>query len=192
MKTFSILCALVLGVMLLAPIGLAARVQADCQIGDQKMFRDENVDVNLDHGSIIFKHKDGDETVEITKGYALIVNGNELRLHRDQRNLVKDYYESFQAVIEDAKTLALAGVKLGAKGAAMGIVAACRALCGVDSENDRDHHDSSIDRETEKLNAEGAKIEKRAERLKRKAETLEKLHDRLRRNVTELDELGWF
>lgn len=192
MKAFGIFCAIILGVIVLAPLSLSAHVRVSCSLGDEGMFRDKNVDLELDHGSIIFKHEDGDETVEITKDYALIVNGNELHLHRDQRGLVRDYYESFQSVIEDAKEIGIAGVKLGAKGLAVGLAAACRALCGVASDADRDGHDCKLDRETAKFNASGAKIEKRAERLKHKAEALEKLHERLRRNVTELDELGWF
>jgi hypothetical protein len=191
MRAFGIFCAIILGVMSLAPQDLSARVQVGCTVGDDGMFRDKDVDLDFDHGSIIFKHDDGNSTVEITKDYALIVNGTELHLRSDQRGLVKDYYESFHAVLDDASAVALAGIKLGAKGLAVGLVAACRALCGG-ADVDVDHHDHKLDRETSKMNAEGAKIEKRAERLKRKAETLVKLHEKLRRNVTELDQLGWF
>ncbi len=74
----------------------------------------------------------------------------------------------------------------------MGIVAACRALCGSDEDTDHTDSECDVDRATAKLDAEAAKIERRAERLKHKAENLEKLHARLREHVSELEALGWF
>ncbi len=191
MKTFLIISVLFCSAMMLMPLGLSARSHAhhaQCNIGDTNMFRAEDVDLDLDNGSIIFKHDD-DGTVEITKAHALFVNGRELHLRRDQRVLVRDYYDAFEAVVEDAKTIAVAGVKLGAKGVAMGLVAACRALGG---DVDEDEHHVSVDHDSEELKAEEAKLEERAERLKRKAEHLEKLHGELRAHVSELEQLGWF
>jgi hypothetical protein len=191
-RLFVIFCAIVLGATVLAPLGLSAHSHVCCTVGDEHMFRGKDIDVNLDHGSIIFKHGDDDGTVEITEGYALIVNGNELHLRQDQRMLVRDYYNSFEAVLDDAKTIGISAAKLGVKGAATAIVEACRALCGESVEADEHSCDRNTDRETARLDEEKAKIERRAERLKRKAENLEKLHVRLREHVSELDRLGWF
>ncbi len=90
MKTLGIFCAVILGAIALAPLDLTARSYEFCITGDEGLCRGEGIDLDLDNGSIIFKHGEHDGTVEITKDFALIVNGDELRLHRDQQLLVRD------------------------------------------------------------------------------------------------------
>ena len=67
-------------------------VQHDCD--NDNLFRDGEVDVDIDDGSIVFTHEDDDETVEITEKGDLIVNGEPgaARTQRAQarRELLRD------------------------------------------------------------------------------------------------------
>ena len=191
MKYLSVICTGLLAATLLAPAGLAAHVRFHCDSGDG-LFRDDDVSVEIEKGSIIFSHDDGDETVEITEDAELIVNGSRVRLDRGERDLVEQYYATFNDIMNEAKSIGIQGAKVGAKGAAIGIKAALGAFMLLASDCDRDDLEESLEEDGEKLERAAKKLEKRANRLEKRVESLERLHGKLRREVDELDELGWF
>jgi|GEM_PF-2823455 len=191
MKYLSVICAGLLAATLLAPASHAAHVRFHCDAGDG-LFRDDDVSVEIEKGSIIFSHDDGDETVEITEDAELIVNGSRVRLSGGERELVEQYYATFNDIMDEAKSIGIQGAKLGGKGAAIGIKAALGAFMLLASDCDREDFEESLEEDGEKLERAAKKLEKRANRLEKRVESLERLHGKLRHEVDELDELGWF
>ncbi len=195
MKPFVILCALGLAsATAFMPVeALAHRtihVHSDCDDTDN-LFRDDDVDVDIEDGSITFKH-DEDETVEITENGDLSVNGESIRLSVSQRELVQKYYDTFDAIIEEAKLIAAEGAKIGVKGAGLGLHAAVGALLALGDEKDLEDLEEELDRKGDKIERMAAHLEKRANRLEAKADRLEELHQELREKIDALDATGWF
>jgi len=194
MKTFVIVCVLAFAAVAFMPPSVSAHkgvtVRHDC--GDSDLFRDDNVDVDIDDSSIVFTHEKDDETVEITEDGGLKVNGRPVHLARDQRKLVEEYYETFDGVIEEAKQIGLEGARIGVKGAKLGLSAVVGALLLITDDKDAQDLEIELDRKGEKIERMAERLEKRAKKLEAKAERLENLHDDLRSEIDELDDLGWF
>jgi hypothetical protein len=159
----------------------------------ESLFRDDNVNVDFDDGSIVFTHEnDDDETVEITEKYDLIVNGKAVRLTGGQQRLVEEYYESFSGIVEEAKQIGVEGAKIGVKGAKLGISAVLGVLMLAADDRDSEDLKIELDRKGERIERMAQHLEKRAKKLEAEAEDLEDLHDTLRDKIDELDSLGWF
>ena len=194
MKPFAILCVLMIAAAAFMPTGASAHkgitIQHDCQ--NDNLFRGDNVDVDIDDGSIIFTHEKDDETVEITEDGGLIVNGNPVSLARDQRELVEEYYETFDGVMDEAKQIGLEGAKIGVKGAKLGLSAVVGALMLIADDRDAEDLEIELERKGDKIERMADRLEKRAKKLETRAERLEGMHDDLRSEIHELDDLGWF
>ena len=194
MKPFVILCVLMIAATAFMPTGASAHkgitIRHDCQ--NNNLFRGDNVDVDIDDGSIVFTHEKDDETVEITEDGGLVVNGSPVRLARDQRELVEEYYETFDGVMDEAKQIGLEGARIGVKGAKLGISAVVGALLLISDDRDSEDLEIELERKGDKIERMAERLEKRAKKLEARAERLEKQHDKLRNEIDELDDLGWF
>jgi hypothetical protein len=194
MKPFAILCVLTLAVATFMPSSASAHgsvhIKQDCD--NNNLFRDDDVDLDIDDGSIVFTHEDDDETVEITEDGGLVVNGNPVRLARDQRKLVEDYYETFDGILDEAKHIGLEGAKIGVKGAAFGLSAVVGALLSISNGRDSDNVEAELDRKGERIERMAERLERRAERLEARAERLRGMQENLRSEINELGGLGWF
>lgn len=188
--------AILFGAMLLGVSFVAGPVSADrtvCVHSDKDdLFRDDNVSVEIEDGTLIFTHDNDDETVEITEEYELIVNGRSVHLDAEQRRLVREYYDSFESLIEEAKEIGLQGAKIGVQGAKLGLVAVVGVLKLLSPDYDESDLEADLEIKGEKIERVAAKLEKRANRLEHRAKKLERQHERLREEIEELDELGWF
>jgi hypothetical protein len=196
MKPFVILCVLGLAAATaFVPVEAAAHrtIHVNCDSDDtDNLFRGDDVDVDIEDGSITFTHEDDDETVEITGKGDLYVNGEAVSLSPDQRDLVVEYYETFDGIIEEAKLIACEGAKIGVKGAGLGIHAALGALLALGDEEDLEDLEEKLERKGEKIERMAKRLERRADRLEAKAESLEGLHKQLRNDIDALDDTGWF
>jgi len=194
MKPVAILCVLTLAAVTFAPLDASAHksihFHQDCE--DSNLFRGDNVDVDIEDGSIVFTHEDSDETVRMTEDGVLVVNGSPVRLARDERKLVEDYYETFDGIMEEAKQIGLEGAKIGVKGAKLGVSAVVGALLLIADDRDSDDLEAELDRKGERIEHMAERLERRAEKLETKANRLEDMHNNLRSEIDELDDLGWF
>ena len=194
MKAFVVLCVLALAAVTFIPLDASAHkgihIRHDCD--SDNLFRGDDVDVDFKDGSIVFTNEDNDETVEITEEGELIVNGTSVRLARDKRKLVEDYYQTFDGIMEEAKQIGLEGARIGVKGAKLGLSAVIGALLLIADDRDAEDLEIELDRKGEKIERMAERLEKRAKKLEARAERLEKLHDKLRREIDDLDDLGWF
>ena len=193
MKPSTILCVLLFAVALAAPAGVSAHRTMHVHDGGSNssdIFREDNVDVDIEDGSIVFTHDD--ETVEMTEAGGLLVNDEPVRLSASQTRLVEKYYATFQTIIEEATQIGIEGAKIGVHGAKLGLSAAIGALLAIADERDCEDLEVEIDRKSEKIERMAERLEKRAKKLEAKADRLEAMHKELRKEIDELDDLGWF
>ena len=194
MRIFVAVCAAAMAVSCFMPAALSAYDHTHCD-GDSDLFRDDDVSVDFDNGSLILVHDDSGDRVEITESHERIVKGEAVSLDRGERELVGDYYETFHEIVEEAASIGIQGAKIGVKGAALGLKAALGALLLISpdyDEDDLEEDEEAIGEDEEEIDRIAKKLEKRAKRLEKTADTLERLHKKLRRDVSELDDLGWF
>jgi len=199
MRTFAMLCTIGLFVAAFAAMPASAHKHSctthkhSCTLrGDNdNLFRDDNVEVNFEDGSVIFTHED-DETVEICSEGGLLVKGEPVHLARDQKKLTKKYYETFEDIVERGKKIGLEGAKIGAQGAKLGIAAALGVLKLLADDYDSDDLEMELEQKGEKMEHVAERFKHKTERLERTAEKLQDLHEKLRGEIDELDELGWF
>jgi hypothetical protein len=192
MKAYIILCAIACAAAAFAPMTVSAHRIVCSESVEHELFRDGDVQVEYDDGSLIYTHKDDDETVEITSECKLIVNGHCVRLDHRQRQLVRDYYRCFGSIVEEAKEIGIEGAKIGAKGAMLGLAAVIGTLKLLAPDYDSDDLEEELDHKSEKIERVTARLEKKAEKLERRAKTFEHQHKQLRHEIEELNDLGWF
>jgi hypothetical protein len=194
MKPFVIYCVLAFAGAMCMPSGASAHktvhVKQDCQ--NDNLFRDDNINLDIEDKAIVFTHSDDDETVKITEDGGLVVNGNPVPLALDQRKLVADYYEALDGVLDEAKHIGLEGAKIGVRGAAFGLSAVVGALLSISNGRDSDNVEAELDRKGERIERMAERLERRAERLEVRAERLRGMHENLRSRIGELGDLGWF
>jgi len=195
MKPFVILCVLAFAATAFLPATASAEkeihIRHDCD--GSNLFRGgEDVDLEIECGSLIFTYEKNDETVKMTEDGDLFVNGDPVSLSRGERARVEEYYTAFSGIIEDAKQIGIDGAKIGVKGASLGLSALVGAMLLLADDYDSEDLEEELDRKGEKIERMAKRLEKRADRLEARAERLEGLHKSLRRSIDELDDLGWF
>ena len=125
-------------------------------------FKGKKVIIKYDHGT--------PRRVEINERHELRVDGSLVKLNHDQQQLVGEFYDKTQQLIEDAKAIGLEGAAIGAQG--VGVAAA--ALTGVVNMLFTSYTSDDLERDVER---KAAKIEAKADRLEAKADKLEMLAD---------------
>ena len=179
MKPFALLCVLVHAAAAAIPSGASAdkniTIRHDCD--SDNLFRGDNVDVDLNDGSIVFTHEDDDETVEVTKDGGLVVNGTAVRLAGAQRELVEEYYATFDGVMDEATRdqPGPRGSEDRREGREARDLAVVGALLLIADDRDAEDLEAELDRKGEKIERMAERLEKRAKKLEARAESLEEV-----------------
>ena len=188
-RTAFILAILVMSAFIAQGAGAAIKMEGDC---GRSIFRGEDISIEFDDGTIILECGDEDDVVEITADYELFINGDRVKLDNDQREIVGNYYESLDEIIETAKELSIEGARIGAKGAELGLKAVAGAFKLILEDYDSDDLERDMERQARRIEAQAEKLERKGEKLEDMAELFEKTHKKMRREIDELDDLGWF
>ena len=152
----------------------------------------EDVDIDIDDGTIVMIYKDNDDVkVEITEDYELYIDNEKVKINKDQRKLVKEYYFSMMLLIDEAKTIGLQGAEIGVEGAKMGLKAVANVFKLLSSDYDTDDLEREMEEEADKLEEEAEKLEKFADKIEERADELERLHDKMIDEIPELEVLDY-
>ncbi len=196
----AVLIALMLGLLLL-PVSTIAHDRehwnedADHHGISIKSFNRWDIDdarFKIDDKQIIItdRLKIGDE-IRITPEYELFVNGRQIRLSPAQRSLLKDYYDTTFLIRAEAKYVAYEGLKIGLKGADLGLKAVGGLMKMLLTGYDEAKFEADMERAGEKLEAEAEVLEERAERIEEMAEHWEEVGEELILGIPELNRLEW-
>jgi hypothetical protein len=161
-----------------------------CRHDDDRTFKHLNID--LDEGTLTIEHDDEYWTVEITEDYKLYVNGERVKTDREQKKLLRRYYDDYEDIEDMAEEIGREAAKIGVAGAKLGVNAvACVAKLLLD---DYDCEDMEIEIELDEKAIEkmADKLEKKADKIEDMADDLEKTHKKLRKSIPELGDLKDF
>lgn len=181
---------------LLATALVAAPALAGDRDGEGHRYRhdsDDGRDFDLDGEWLRITHDDhrGDE-VAISADGALEIDGESVRVGRDERGLLRDYHAQYVALMESAAGIGEEAAAVGVAGAAVGVRALSKVLKLLEEDFDEADLEREMELEEAKLEARAGKLEAWGEEIESLADEFEDTGRALRRRIPELRELGWF
>jgi hypothetical protein len=192
MKTFSIV--LLTTLLALPSVGLShsrsyhsSTSHSHSVSGSTSLFDTNSRSIDFKGKRVIIKYKTGSpRRVEVNDSHELRVDGDLVKLDRDQQELVAEFYDEIQLLITDAKAIGLEGAAIGVQG--VGVAAA--ALTGVVNMLFTNYTSEDLERDVErkaaKIEAKANRLEAKAEKLEAQAEQVEDLYDEMEDTIPEL------
>lgn len=155
--------------------------------GSTGLFDTNSRSIDFKGKRVIVKYKSGSpRRVEINDRHELRVDGDLVKLDRNQQELVAEFYDGIQLLIADAKAIGLEGAAIGLQGA--GVAAA--ALTGVVNMLFTNYTSEDLERDVErkaaKIEAKANRLEAKAEKIEAHAEQIEDLYEEMEDTIPEL------
>ena len=153
-----------------------------CCIGDY--------DLDVEDGTV-YLYLDGHrhDEIRITDDSRLFVNGREIDLDDEQKEMVKEIHDRAIDIENQAYAIAREGAKIGAAGAKIGIQAVAGIFKLIRSDYDSDDLEREMEYKTEELEAQAEKLEELADQLEDDADELERQIDKMEREFSEIRDL---
>lgn len=150
-----------------------------CCIGDYYL--------DIDGGDVyLYPDRHHHDEIRITDDFRLFVNGHEIDLDNEDRELVEKIHNLALDIEKQAYLIGKEGAKLGAAGAKIGIQAVAGVFKLLRFDYDSDDLEQEMEIKAEMLEAQAEILEEEAEELEDMADELEMLADRLERDIPEL------
>ena len=182
---------LLLGIFLLSLGHTADLKKKKSSIFKSDVYSLQNIDIDIDDGTMVMIYEDYDDLkVEITENYELYIDNNKIKTNSRQKKLIKEYYESFLQIIDDAKKIGLEGAKIGMDGAKIGLKAVAGVFKLLGSDYDSEDLEEELEEEAKKLEKQAEKLELKGELLEELADKFEKLHEEMIEEIPELKRLS--
>ena len=134
---------------------------------------------------------DRTQEVRVTADIELFVNGENVRLTTAQRARLKEWYDLTYQIRDQAKLIMKEGLKVGIKGAGLGLKAIGGLVKMLVTDYDEEEFEAYMEAEGEKIEAYAEVLEEKAEVVEDMAERWEDIGDNLVRDVPELNRLDW-
>lgn len=199
MRTFSVvLIALLVVALVAAPISQAGerhythKCSRDISFKSFNTFEADDARFHLGKDEIVISHLEAPyEEIVITDEYRMYIDDEEVSLTAEQREIVREFYGVSFQIRSEAKGLAKEGVKLGIKGAKLGIHAVGAALKMLFADWDEEEFERKMEHEAEKLEAEGELLESRGEKIELLADRWQELGLQMKEDIAPLREMDW-
>ena len=153
-----------------------------------------HLEIDLEDGTLVITYEDRRDysTVEITEEYELYIDGQHIKTDKDQKKLLREYYELFVGFEDAIIDIGKEGARIGISGAALGLKAVGGVFRLLSPHYDSDDLERDLEREAEKIEKKAEKLERQAEKIEDMVDELDDIAWELTREITELDDLGWF
>jgi hypothetical protein len=153
----------------------------------------ENFNIDVEGKTVVINHYgDNGSMVEITEDGELYIDRKKVKTDRQSRALLQDYNHMMRELIASAEKLGYDAVRIGGKGADLGLEAVSGILEVMCTDLEMDELEASLEKKAQKIEQAAEKLEARAEELEDQAEELEAVHDKLKNRIDELTQLEWF
>ncbi len=153
---------------------------------------DERVRLSFRGDRLVIENKNGSGTVMIDEEGELRIDERQIPLDKEQQQTAIEYRDLARSAFSEAEQLADKGVKVGLKGAVLGM----KAVVGVFRLLLPGDNSEAFERDMEKngkaVEEKAALLEEDAAALEKMIEVMKELHEELRRSVPELQALEWF
>lgn len=149
----------------------------------------ERVDLDWDHGDVMISaNNHHSEIITITRDNQLLIDDKPVQVDESTVGLLIDYRLHMRHIRRQARSIGVAGIRIGAAATGIAVTAVLSALESVFSDSDEENFHEP-DGKIEDLTDE---IEEKTDDLEETADKLKTIHRRLRYTVPELEDLGWF
>jgi len=153
----------------------------------------ENFNIDVEGKNVVINHYGTDiSMVEISEDGELFIDQEKVKTDRQSRALLQDYNHMMRELIASAEKLGYDAVKVGGKGADLGLEAVSGILEVMCTDLEMEELEENLEKKAQKIEQAAEKLEARAEELEDQAEELEAIHDKLKDQIDELDQLEWF
>ena len=162
---------------------------------DHFLDRHDDLSFDLDDGTLIITYERDRRdysVVEFTEDYQLFIDGDEVELNDDQRELVGTFYDQSMDIVDYAKEIGWEGAKIGVEGAKLGVQAIGCLFKLLSPHYDSDDMEDEMERAAEEIEERAEVLEEKAELIEEMVEDLEDIADDMCDEIPELDRLGWF
>lgn len=156
---------------------------------------DDDISFDLDDGTLIItceQDRHDRSVVEFTEDYKLFIDGDEIELNDDQRELVREFYDQSMDIVDYAKEIGWEGAKIGVEGAKLGAKAIGCLFKLLSPNYDSDDMEDEIERAAEKIEDRAELLEEKAKFIEDMVEDLDDIKDDMCDKIPELDRLSWF
>ncbi len=149
-------------------------------------------DVSFNGNSIFFTPSDDGPIIEITDEYRLYIDGEEIEVGKEERWLLRSYYETVVVLLREAEWLGCEGAKIDINnGAALGWEALTEIVEAFFTDYSMEELEE-LEANAKRLEKKAAKLEDRGKELEELAKEFEKLHFRLKRKISKLEDTQCF
>ncbi len=155
-------------------------------------FEVDDARFEIDKDEIILSHLESPrEEIRITEDYKMYLDDEEIPLDVDQRKTVQEFYQLSFGIRSEAKAIAKEGLKIGVKGAKLGLQAVGCVFKMLLTSYDEEDLDVEMEAEADKIEAEAEKLEARAEVLEDQMERWEEVGRQMKDEIPALAHMEW-
>ena len=155
-------------------------------------FEVDDARFEFDGDEIIMSHLEAPrEEIRITSDYRMFLDDDEITLTSEQRKTVEEFYLLSYTIRGEAKAIAKEGLKIGIKGAQLGLKAVGCVFKMLLTSYDEDDLDAEMEAEGDKIEAQAEKLEVRAEKLEVQLERWEDLGLQMKDQIPALSKMDW-
>jgi hypothetical protein len=153
----------------------------------------EYINVDFEDGTIILESRDYREpVVEITADYELYINGKLIKTDDRQKELIAEFYDTMDELLDRAKKIGIEGAKIGVEGAKLGIGTIASLIKLLSPHYDSDDLEREVEAKAEALEERAELLEEEAEEIENLAEDLEDIYEDMEDEIDELGALEWY
>lgn len=146
----------------------------------------KNLSINFKGDTLVIKPAGKKDQILITNDYRLFLNGNEIKLNKDQQDLVRDYYEQVRFITATALKLIPRGAEIGIDGAKLGLKAILHTVLTLDKNYDEEQGEKKLEESERALERKASDLEKKGKNLEKIGDELEALQCQLFHQIKEL------
>lgn len=187
----AVLTLLLASALAFATAGVADDDDIHVTTSNGHMWNMDDLNIDIDDGSVIITHEDEDGKIKITDDYELYVNGKHVKTDDHQKELLTEYHGLVLSIKDDALDIGLEGAKIGLEGAGIAFEAIGGVFKMIFTDYDEDDLDRDLDRKTAKIERKAEKLEDRADEIEAKAEDLDDLYSDMADDIPEIGNLDW-
>jgi len=198
MKHIPLLAVAFLSLFLVSSVFAVGPKAGDCDeviynYSDDGWHFDNDISIDFDDGDIIFmseKYDDGE--IIITEDYKLYIDGDRIELNDEQQEILVEYYDTFEEIMEHATEIGMKGAAIGVEGAALGISVIGKLIRAALTDYEIEDMERDIEEQAEELEEKAEQLEWDADEIEELAERLEDLQWDLKKETPRLREIEWF
>ena len=153
-------------------------------------YNDGDLSIDFEGSTLVITcDYDDYDVVEINAEYELYVNDEEIKLDEVEQELVKEFYDQSVEVERSVKKIVAEGVRIGLKGAKLGLKAIGGLFKAALTSYTTDDFERDMEWEAEEIEYDARVLERKAKKIEKQVDLLEDIGIELTDRIPELQEI---